>query len=75
MTAAYFGLAVWAAITLVAIVAGRWSELNRQINRDVALLRAIPSTSPAPAQAASHAEVGTPSSGDHSPGPELGSGR
>ena len=42
MIAAYFGLAIWAGIVLAAIVAGTWGERARQIDADIAFMRAIP---------------------------------
>ncbi|MDN4521403.1 hypothetical protein QYF68_26795 [Mycolicibacterium austroafricanum] len=53
---------LFALVWLGARLGRRAALVNQQINADVAALRAIPSTSPAPAQAASHAEVGSPSS-------------
>lgn len=63
-----------ALVWLGARLGRRAALVNQQINADIALMRAIPSTSPAPAQAASHAEVGTPSSVTTT-GAELGGDR
>ncbi|UJL29974.1 hypothetical protein HZU38_05595 [Mycolicibacterium vanbaalenii] len=65
---------LFALVWLGARLGRRAALVNQQINADVAALRAIPSTSPAPAQAASHAEVGSPSSVTTT-GAELGGDR
>lgn len=62
-----------ALVWLGARLGRRAALVNQQINADIALMRAIPA-SPAPAQAASHAEVGTPSSVTTT-GAELGGDR
>ena len=76
MTAAAIALPtlLLALVWLGARLGRRAALVNQPINADIALLRANPSTSPAPAQAASHAEVGTPSSVTTT-GAELGGGR
>ena len=73
-------LALWGLVGLLVIVTGaiafghRWESASKRLDADIAFMRAIPSTSPAPAQAASHAEVGTPSSVTTT-GAELGGDR
>lgn len=76
MTAAAIALPtlLLALVWLGARLGRRAALVNQRINADIALMRAISSASPAPARAASHAEVGTPSSVTTT-GAELGGDR